>query len=241
MSCISAIFFDLDNTLADDSGSLRQSLEKTLPLITGRYPDLTLEKVYQTFREVNTWHWENYDQSPIAAMRSAQEVRSHIAAETLESLGHSDRELACSMAQIFQAARRATYACYDDTMPVLNSLKENYSLVLVTNGNSEMQREKIVKFGLDQIMDAIFIAQETGCSKPAPEIFHKAMQSVKAKPENSLMVGDHAEKDIQGAKDVGMRTAWMRRDNRSAEVVGPAPDYIVRTMTEIQEIVEQND
>ncbi len=241
MSSICAIFFDLDNTLADDSGSLKQALEKTLPLISDRYPDLTLTKVYQEFRRVNTWHWENYDQSPIGTMKSAQEVRSHIAAETLESLGYPDRELAGLMAQIFQVERRNTYACYHDTMSVLQSLKTNYSLVLVTNGNSEMQREKIAKCGLEPLMDAIFIAQETGFSKPSPEIFQKAMLSVKAKPESSLMVGDHAEKDIQGAMAVGMRTAWIRRENRSAEVVGQAPDYIVRTMTEIQEIVEQND
>jgi phosphoserine phosphatase len=241
MSSISAIFFDLDNTLADDSGSLKQSLEKTLPLISERYPELTLTKVFQEFRIVNTWHWENYDQSPIGKMKSAQDVRSHIAAETLEALGHPDMELACTMAQIFQAARRETYECYLDTMPVLQSLKEKYSLVIVTNGNSEMQREKIAKCGLEKVMNAIFIAQETGFSKPSPEIFHKAMQSVKVKPETSLMVGDHAEKDIQGAKAVGMQTAWIRREDRSAEVVGSAPDYIVRTMTEIQEIVEQND
>lgn len=241
MPAIRALFMDLDNTLCDDSGSLRLSLASALPLIRKHIPDATEEIVYQTFRSVNNRHWENYDESPIAALKSGVEVRALIAAETLEALGYPNPALAREIAVQFQKARRETYACYKDAQPVLQALKGRIPLVLVTNGNAEMQREKIERCRLAPWLDAIFIAQEIGVSKPSAEVFTTALAAVHRLPQETLMVGDSAEKDILGAKSAGLQTAWMRRDNRDANAPGLNPDYIVRSMNEVLEIVNQHE
>lgn len=237
MPILRALFMDLDNTLADDSGSLRRSLSTVLPTITNHYPDVSEETVYQTFRTINNRHWENYDDSPIASLKSGVEVRTLIARETLEALGYPDPVLAKEIALQFQNARRQTYTCYEDTLPVLQILKGRLLLALVTNGNAEMQREKIENCKLVPLMDAVFIAQEVGVSKPSPRLFELALEMLNVQAHETLMVGDHPVKDIQGAKSAGLRTAWMRRDNRDANAPGLNPDYIVRTMTDVLEII----
>lgn len=211
-----------------------------MPLIARRYPELTEESVYATFRRINNWHWENYDESPIAALLKSIDVRAYIAEETLEALGHPDRELARELAIAFQEARRKTYTCYEDTIPVLIALRDCAKLALITNGNGEMQREKIVRCQLEPLLDAIFIAQEAGVSKPSPLLFQMALEAVGTAPDETLMVGDNPSKDIVGAQSAGLITAWMRRDGRDADAPGLCPDYVVRTMHEVQEIVHRH-
>ena len=48
--------------------------------------------------------------------------------------------------------------------------------------------------------------------KPYEEIFIKAMKKDGAKPQSSLMVGNNYEKDIIGAKEVGMNTIFVDRE-----------------------------
>ncbi len=231
---------DLDNTLCDDSGSIRQSLIAAFATVAHRFPTLSEETLYQTFRKINNRHWENYDQSPIAAMTDPIAVRTFIANEFLQALGIFELELAKVLAIRFQEARRTTYACYADTLPFLQRHKGQIHLVLITNGNSEMQREKISRCGLEPWLDSIIVAQERGVSKPSPEIFQHALEAVSSSPGETLMVGDHPEKDIWGAQSVGLLTAWMRRDGRKADTTLTVPDYIVRSMAEVQEIIERH-
>ena len=177
MPAIRALFMDLDNTLTNDSESLRLSLTAILPRLSQLRSDLSEEEIYQTFRKVNNRHWENYDESPIAAMTRSVDVRTLIAQETLEALGRPNPKLARELAITFQASRRKTYVCYDDSIPVLQKLQGRIPLILITNGNSEMQREKIARCQLAPYLDAVFIAQEVGASKPSPAIFQKALDS----------------------------------------------------------------
>lgn len=237
---IRALFMDLDNTLANDSESLRLSLAAIMPVLTQLRPDLSSEDIYQTFRKVNDWHWEYYDDSPIAAMTRSVDVRTLIAQETLEALDRPNPELARELAASFQAARSKTYACYDDVIPVLQKLHGRIPLILITNGNAEMQREKIERCRLTPYLNAVFIAQEVGASKPAPPIFQRALDWAGQLPHETLMVGDNPVKDIQGAQNLGIQTAWMRRDGRRVDPPSKKPDYTVGAMTEILEIIEHH-
>jgi putative hydrolase of the HAD superfamily len=79
---------------------------------------------------------------------------------------------------------------------------------VVTNGPS-FQRDKLVALGLDKLAGCVLISSEFGEAKPDPEIFREALHRIGGKPESSLFVGDSPAADIQGARKVGMDTAWM--------------------------------
>ena len=114
-------------------------------------------------------------------------------------------------------------------------------MYMITNGHGQMQRRKIEITGLHQFMNNIFVAQETGFSKPSPEIYQFALQAAEVEPGEALMVGDHPEKDILGAKALGIRTAWMRRHDSYRQYHDPQPDYYVENMYDVQELVEQSN
>lgn len=235
---IRALFCDLDETLIQDKKSAEYSLDRAIPRLLERHPQLTDPEVRAVFRRINNWHWQNFDESPIYGMQCPFETRALIWNETLIELGVEDDELARRCAEAFQQARLESFECYDDTVETLRTLKGTIPIVLVTNGNLAMQRSKIERCGLEPWLDHIFIGQEVGVSKPKPPIFERAIEAVGREPQECLMVGDNLEKDIQGGKAAGLQTAWiLRLDGNAPKPSDPTADYVVHSMTEVREII----
>jgi len=99
--------------------------------------------------------------------------------------------------------------CYPGVVDGLRTLRElGAELVLVTNGTVRQQRTKLERTGLDLLLDRVVISEEVGVKKPDPRIFDVALDSVGA-DAGTWMVGDHPAADIDGARAVGLRTAWV--------------------------------
>lgn len=240
MPPIHALLCDLDNTLAQDSRSIRLSFARVFPLLSARYPNLDEETVYQVYRRINNWHWSHFDESAISRYDDPLNPRIIIWSEFLHEIGCPDGENARTFAEIFSQARDETYECYEDTIPVLRQLMGRLPIILLTNGHSKIQRKKIELCGLEPYFDAIVIAQEAGVSKPDPAIFRKALSIANVAAENALILGDNIEKDIEGGKGAGLQTAWLRRKEKAWDDEDPKPDYTISVMDEVVEIIERS-
>ena len=87
---------------------------------------------------------------------------------------------------------------------VLDKLKEQYSLHIITNGFREVQRFKMINAGLTSYFNTVTDSESVGVKKPNPLIFQKALTDANCDPANSVMIGDSHEADILGALQVGM-------------------------------------
>ena len=58
--------------------------------------------------------------------------------------------------------------------------------------------------------DSVVTFEDTKERKPSPAPFKKMLEKLTIQPEEALMVGDWAERDIDGAKKIGMKTAFAR-------------------------------
>ena len=58
--------------------------------------------------------------------------------------------------------------------------------------------------------DAVVTFNDTGERKPHPAPFKAILNKLNVKPEETLMIGDWAERDILGAKNAGMKTAFAK-------------------------------
>lgn len=237
---IRALFCDLDNTLTDNTLSLRGSLDEVIPWIRERYSAVPEEAIAHVFWDINDAHWSDFDHSPLRGIRSPVEVWIRICAEILERLGIPDEELAERAGRQFQDLWLARYFAYPDTLPVLRDLKAEIPILLITNGNAEIQWMKIRQCGLEPYLDAVLISQETGVSKPGARMFRQALEIAGVAPGEALMVGDHAEMDILGAKVLGIQTAWMRRPGRRITEADPFADYNVTSMEDVKDIYRQS-
>jgi FMN phosphatase YigB (HAD superfamily) len=86
---------------------------------------------------------------------------------------------------------------------------QHMKIVLVTDLVAETQYKKIHWLKLDGYISTLVTSEEAGVEKPHPHIFLKALHKVRCLPENACMVGDSFEKDILGAKAVGIEAYWF--------------------------------
>jgi putative hydrolase of the HAD superfamily len=69
--------------------------------------------------------------------------------------------------------------------------------------------KKLEHLGIDGLWDAVICSERTGSLKPASAPFTELIRALDCPPERILYVGNSAKYDIQGAKQVGMKTALV--------------------------------
>jgi putative hydrolase of the HAD superfamily len=86
--------------------------------------------------------------------------------------------------------------------------------VVVSNGATRQQEEKIRRTGLDRYLADWVISEEAGVSKPNPRIFSIAAERARMRLRGAWMVGDSPEADIGGANALGLPSVWLHRGRR---------------------------
>jgi len=110
----------------------------------------------------------------------------------------------------------------------------NIPFGIITNGATTRQFNKIRALGLDKLTTCIFISEQFGYEKPAATIFLTAANCLGHEPQNILFVGDNPSKDIWGAQQVGMHTAWLHHDRAwPTDLIETQPDYTISDLGEL--------
>ncbi len=125
---------------------------------------------------------------------------------------------------------RARYPLYPDADELLVRLRSRYKLGIVTNGVAGLQRRKLDGSGLLHWFDAVAISGEVGIGKPERGIFERIAAELGVPFETCVMVGDNAERDVQGGINAGMRTVWV---DRRFKPRGPSATLEVQELLEI--------
>ena len=92
---------------------------------------------------------------------------------------------------------------FADTPRVLRALRERGLRIGVVSNVPAVLRPVFAKHGLERFVDSFTHSFEVGAEKPDPAIFLAAARSLRLRPEEILMVGDHAVD--AGAERAGMR------------------------------------
>ena len=146
--------------------------------------------------------------------------------ELLEELGY-DRALAVAAVEHFQEYRNKVFP-YDDVRPVLERLRDDYTLVSLTNGTTEVE-----KTPLAGLFHHSLNAVDAGRAKPHPAIFELVMDRTGKAPQEILHVGDDPVRDIAPARDLGLLTAWI---NRNGEAWPEELEAAHHEMTSLEEL-----
>lgn len=156
---------------------------------------------------------------PIAAMRA---LRLQVAAERLDLAHDFTRQRQLTLQQAFAAcgvddapiealweiyfAARNGVELYPDSLPALERITARWPLASLTNGNADLQR-----IGIHLHFAHHVCARDSGVAKPDPRIFLAAAERLGVAPGEILHVGDDPAMDMAGARDAGLRTAWINR------------------------------
>lgn len=124
-----------------------------------------------------------------------------------------------------------------DTIDVLNELKKNYKIGILTNGNSVGQHNKVNKFNFDKLMDAVVVSGDYGIHKPDKKIFEIACEKIGEKPEDCIYVGDVFSNDIMGSSRAGMTPVWITADSERPS--GSYTGYRIENLTQLLDVLKK--
>jgi putative hydrolase of the HAD superfamily len=257
---IRAVLFDLDDTLIVDEAISTAAFEATADLAfkslganpadfvrTAKEHARLLHRdapVYPYCKRIGIsafeclWGRFDGESEDIKRLRDwAHPYRRHVFDATLRSLGIEAVESPEDLVETFETQRRRLQRLMPDAREVLTRLAGGYKLGLLTNGAPDLQREKILASGLEPFFDAIAVSGEIDIGKPRPEIFHHLLRALGVSASQTVMAGNSLERDIQGARNAGIRSIWLRVPG-SEEPADVLPDHTIAGLIEIPALLE---
>ncbi len=124
---------------------------------------------------------------------------------------------------------------------LLETLKRNYHLYLVTEGDTDFQNSKIGRLGIRSLFKEIVII-----SKDSKESKEGAMQTLLKKnhyvPGAVLVVGNRLDREICAAARLGMPTVWIKHGegcDMSPDRQAGFPDFIVENILKLPEAINR--
>ena len=222
---IKAVIFDLDNTLLDfmkmKSSSIKSAIDGMIE--TG----LDLEKEKASDEIYNIYDKKGYEY---------QDVLSEF---ITKKVGKLDYKILASGIVAYRKAREASLILYPNVKSTLIKLtKMGLKLGVVSDAPSREAWMRICFLNLHHIFDAVVTFDDTGFTKPSPEPFIKICSLLKIKPQNAIMIGDWPERDVIGAKEVGMLTVFAKYGD-TFNTINSNADYDIDDITKLINIIKQ--
>ena len=220
---IQALIFDLDNTLLDFMNMKKRAVEAAVHgmieagLQIDRY--VAENKIFAIY-ETKGWEYQEVFDDFIQ-----------------DEIGRLDYKILASGIVAYRKAKEASLILYPNVNSTLITLsKWGLKLGVVSDAPSREAWMRICSVNLHHIFDAIVTFDDTGMHKPSPEPFEKISSLLDIPPTNSLMVGDWPERDVIGAKKLGMKTAFAKYGDVFCTQESGA-DYDIDDVKEILSIV----
>ena len=190
LSSIKVVGFDADQTLIDESFSLRRRWQETLE----RFSHLS-GKLTETFLSI-------FDSK-------GHQYKKHLS-DTLWELNISENHTD-HIINFFKSTRSTEECLYDGVKDMLLLLRRRgFRIGIITDGRKDYQEHRLKVAGIYGLFDFFYYGDTH--QKPDPTFFRRCIENERIKPHELLYVGDHFEKDIEGALAVGAKTCWINKD-----------------------------
>ncbi len=188
-----AVFFDLDDTLIDRAGAFARYVDS----LVSRHP-----AAFPVARRAEAVAWLHAVDGRGGTARSAfcEQVT-----EAFPGLGLTPEALWEDLATHLPRLVQEDAGVCDWVADVVRSRP----VAVVSNGSARVQRTKLARAGLADVLTEVFLSGEVGASKPDARIFEAALAHVGREPEEVLHVGDDPERDVVGAAKLGLATCWV--------------------------------
>jgi putative hydrolase of the HAD superfamily len=225
------LFFDLDHTLWDFDANSKLTLQELYDMLDLKSRGIDdFDLFHKNYIAHNDKLWERYRNGFI----KVDELRWKRMWLTLLDFKIGDEAFAREMGIRFLDLLPTRKLLFPYTIEILDYLSEkNYRLHLITNGFEKTQHSKLKNSGIDKYFIEVITSESSNSLKPHKEIFDYAFIKTGAQKEESIMIGDSIEVDIQGAIDAGIDQVYVNHINGTPAV---KPTYTVHSLKELENI-----
>ncbi len=220
---IKSVIFDLDNTLIDFMTMKKLSCDAAINAMIGAGLNVNKDKATKELFDL-------YGKYGMEEKTIFQKFLKKLAKKI-------DYEILASGIVAYRRVRAGFLEPYPNVSEVLFELKKRgIKLAIISDAPRLKAWIRLVSMKINHLFDAVVTFDDTKTMKPSEKPFKIAFKQLKVKPSECLMVGDRPERDIDGAKNIGMLTCFAKYGNPLVKNSGA--DYEINDIKELLEIVE---
>lgn len=224
---IKGIVFDLDNTLVDFMAMKRLAIDAAISAMIDAGLNLTREEI-QT--RIDAIYQER-----------GMEFQSVFDQLLYGEFQKVDYKILSAGVLAYRRAREAALVPYPHVYSTLIELmKMGMKTGVVSDAPAREAWLRLTYLNMHHIFDHVVTFDDTGIRKPEPAPFKKILELLRIEPQEALMVGDWAERDVVGAAKVGMKTVFARYGDTFGTVESNA-DYEVDDISELIGIIRNEN
>lgn len=221
---INAVVFDLDNTLVDFMGMKRQAVDAAIGAMMDAGLNLTFDQVKDRIDGI-------YADEGIEYQKVFDKLLEDV-------LGRVDPRIISAGIIAYRRAREAALKPYPHVTATLMHLnRRGLKMGILSDAPTREAWLRLCFVNFHHFFDEVVTFDDTGKRKPSPEPFKLILEKLDVLPENAIMVGDWAERDLVGARGVGMKTAFAEYGDSFGGQDTSHADYILKDVKQLLDIV----
>jgi putative hydrolase of the HAD superfamily len=221
---IKAVIFDLDNTLVDFMAMKRQAVDAAIHAMIDAGLKLSFDDAKRRIDKI-------YKEKGI----EFQNVFDQLLYDVFKKV---DYKILSAGIIAYRRAREAALVPYPHVYLTLTELlKMGLKLAVISDAPAREAWLRLSYLNFHHLFDLVLTFDDTGERKPSPVPFRRVLKLLGLEPQEALMVGDWAERDMVGAAKVGMKTVFARYGDTFGTVETHA-DYDINDVSELISIVK---
>jgi putative hydrolase of the HAD superfamily len=224
---IKAVIFDLDNTLVDFMSMKRLAVSAAINSMIDAGLGLAPEEVRARIDAI-------YKERGI----EFQSVFDQLLYDVFQKV---DYKILSAGIIAYRRAREAALVPYPHVnMTLVALLKRGIRLAVVSDAPGREAWLRLCYLDFHHLFDHVVVFEDTGERKPSPAPFRRALELLGVQPSETIMVGDWAERDVVGAANLGMTTAFARYGDTFGTVESHA-DYDLNDVSELLDVIDREN
>lgn len=218
-----AVIFDLDNTLIDFMRMKRMSLDAAVTAMIDAGLEIDKERALSLmFKIYDKYGYED------------PKIFQRFLRRTLNKIDYS---ILAHGIVAYRRVRGGFLESYPHAMDVLYSLRgRGLKLAILSDAPRIKAWIRLASMKLTRVFDVVVTFDDTKKLKPASAPFKVVLRKLRVAPGECLMVGDRPERDIEGAKKMGMRTCFAQYGSPKDRA---RADYVISDLRQVLDVVEK--
>jgi putative hydrolase of the HAD superfamily len=197
LSRVTAVSFDLDNTLVDEDFSVQSRWRTTLQEFSHLAPYSQMETEFLRIYSIRGRGYKYHINDLLANIGIGSEwVRPMVDRFLQVRSDESPLEGACALLRYLQSS--------------------GYKVAIITNGKQQLQEGRIHAARFDQYLN--YVVYGDSFQKPHPDGFRRVLREFNlSSPDRLLHVGDNFEQDVIGCRSIGANACWLRASGEKSK------------------------
>lgn len=232
------LLFDLDDTLINNSESMKYAFLKVLEVLKIEYSD----ELFKKWEKFDSVYYDMWDNEKAFLLNVKIEDRNTFLRVNRFIVFFRDLNLSIEEATLLNElycnnlGKRIIEI--ENSSKLIEDLKKTHKIVIATNGPHKAAIEKVKRANIFPHVSHIISSDEAGYSKPMSEFFDYVTNKIDNQDRNSmLLIGDGLTTDIIGGMNNGIDTCWYNPKDKELPSKY-TPTFVVKKLVHLKKLIK---